>query len=208
MRIQTSRDRDFSSASPSPASTEGYTPRVNIGQHRRSVGLSACLAVALTFATSAAVAQPKPAAKSAKPSTNPAALPEQDGQAKPESADQRAGRGVVTISRAGIPIALGAVLANDGRILTALSPMGSGNDLEARFADGSTHRVKLGHHDRIWDLALLVPQTGKWSEGLTPSSLSPTRDDAEIKAFSTLLRATPAARHSGRAIHPNHVRCG
>src|SRR4051812_44130183 len=40
------------------------------------------------------------------------------------SAEARAQRGVVTIERAGQPLALGSVLMGDGRILTALSPLG------------------------------------------------------------------------------------
>jgi serine protease Do len=108
-----------------------------------------------------------------------------DKAAKKEpTPEERAMRGVVVIERGGQPIGLGAALAGDGRILTALSPLGSGNDLEARFADGTTVRAKLGHHDRMWDLALLVPQTGKWQEGLTASGRDPVRQDASIKSFS------------------------
>ncbi len=112
---------------------------------------------------------------------------------KSDPPEVKAGRGVVVITRAGIPVGLGAVLAGDGRIISALSPLGSGNDLEARFADGSTAKVKLGHHDRAWDLALLVPQSGKWSDGLVASSTDPFHDDAEIHSFSTsMTKAAPA----------------
>jgi serine protease Do len=105
--------------------------------------------------------------------------------------EERAARGVVVIERGGQVLGLGAVLAGDGRVLTALSPLGPGNDLEARFADGSVVRVKLGHHDRVWDLALLVPQTGKWPEGLTASSREPVRQDAQLRSFSS-ARGKPA----------------
>ncbi|WP_437732843.1 S1C family serine protease [Sorangium sp. So ce1335] len=98
--------------------------------------------------------------------------------------EERAARGVAVIERGGQVLGLGAVLAGDGRILTALSPLGAGNDLSARLADGTTVRVKLGHHDRVWDLALLVPQTGRWAEGLTASSRDPVREDAQIRSFS------------------------
>ncbi|MGK3999266.1 S1C family serine protease [Sorangium sp. So ce1024] len=98
--------------------------------------------------------------------------------------EERAARGVAVIERGGQVLGLGAALAGDGRILTALSPLGAGNDLSARFADGTTVRVKLGHHDRVWDLALLVPQTGRWTEGLTASSRDPVREDAQIRSFS------------------------
>src|SRR5258708_1591839 len=63
--------------------------------------------------------------------------------AKVEAPEARAAKGVVVISRAGIPVGLGGVLAGDGRIVTALSPLGSGNDLEARFADGTSTKGKL-----------------------------------------------------------------
>src|SRR6185369_10254147 len=93
-------------------------------------------------------------------------------------------RGVVTIERAGQPLGLGMALMGDGRILTALSPLGPGNDLDARFADGTAVRVKLGHHDRAWDLALLVPQAGRWTEGLAASSREPVRGDEVIRSFT------------------------
>ncbi|HVY46172.1 MAG TPA: S1C family serine protease, partial [Minicystis sp.] len=95
------------------------------------------------------------------------------------------------IERSGQPLGLGTVLGGDGRILTALSPLGAGNDVDVRYADGSTVKAKIGHHDRAWDLALLVPQTGKWKEGLTASSREPVRQDANIHAF-TLLRGKVA----------------
>lgn len=107
-----------------------------------------------------------------------------DKAKKDAPAEEKAARGVVVIERAGQPIALGAVLGGDARVLTALSPLGSGNDLEARMPDGQTVRVKLGHHDRTWDLALLVPQSGRWSEGLIASSREPIRQDASMHAFS------------------------
>lgn len=115
-----------------------------------------------------------------------------DPAKKQASTDERALRGVVVIERGGQPVALGAVLQGDGRVLSALSPLGSGNDLDARFADGSVARVKLGHHDRTWDLALLVPQSGKWPEGLIASSREPVRQDATIHAF-TLARGSKVA---------------
>lgn len=112
------------------------------------------------------------------------------GEKKEPTVEERALRGVVAIERSGQVLSMGAALAGDGRILTALSPLGLGNDLEARFADGTTVRVKLGHHDREWDLAFLVPQTGKWQEGLTASSREPIREDATIRSFS-LTRGKP-----------------
>jgi serine protease Do len=103
---------------------------------------------------------------------------------KDATPDERVERGVVAVERAGQVVGLGAALAGDGRILTALSPLGSGNGLDARFSDGTVVHVKVGHHDRTWDLALLVPQAGKWQQGLLASSRDPFRADATIQVFS------------------------
>lgn len=118
--------------------------------------------------------------------------PVRDAKKDPTPED-RALRGVVVIERGGQSLALGAALLGDGRILTALSPLGPGNDLDARFADGTTAKIRLGHHDRAWDLALLVPQSGKWQEGLAASAREPVRPDANIHGFSiTRSKVTPA----------------
>lgn len=124
----------------------------------------------------------KPVAKAAKPDQADKA----DKAEKKDSVDEKVQRGVVTIERAGTALGIGTVLSNDGRILTALSPLGTGNDLDIKYADGSTAKVKVGHHDRTWDLALLVPQAGKWKEGLQASSKSAIREDAAsaIKSFT------------------------
>ena len=184
--------------------TQETTALVNSRQHgMRRFGyafglvLAAALAPAVAFADGPekAPAQPAPAAKTkktAKADEKPTA-DAKDKEAKADPPEVKAARGVVTITRAGIPVGLGGVLAGDGRIISALSPLGSGNDLEARFADGTTTKVKLGHHDRAWDLALLVPQSGKWAEGLVASSADPLHDDAEIHAFSTSTLAKAAA---------------
>lgn len=74
----------------------------------------------------------------------------------PPSSVERARQGVVVLERQGKPLALGSVLEGDGRILTALSPLGTGNFLSARYADGVVVPVKVVHGDRGWDLALLA----------------------------------------------------
>lgn len=123
-------------------------------------------------------------AKEAKEAKDKAAKDKEQAKKKEPSVEERATKGVVVIERGGQTIGMGMVLANDGRILTALSPLGAGNDLNARFANGTTVELKLGHHDRMWDLALLVPQTGKWADGLTASPRDPVRQDAVIKSFT------------------------
>ncbi|MDI1448947.1 S1C family serine protease [Polyangium sp. 6x1] len=131
-----------------------------------------------------------PAAIPPAPAADPNAPADPNAKKEP-SVEEKALRGVVAIERAGQPLSLGVTLAGDGRILAALSPLGSGNDLEARFADGSVARVKLGHHDRTWDLALLVPQSGRWTEGLVASTRDPLRTDATIRGFAMGPKGKP-----------------
>ena len=185
-------------------SAEGYTLPVNARQQGlRRFGYMIGLRLAGAVVPSAAFADGPPAPQQqapAKPKKEkadkggaPAALDPKDAkEAKADPPEAKAAKGVVVISRAGVPVGLGTVLAGDGRIVSALSPLGSGNDLEARFADGSTSKVKLGHHDRAWDLALLVPQSGKWTDGLVASSTDPLRYDAEIHSFQTALPGSKA----------------
>lgn len=130
-------------------------------------------------------------ARPTAPVAPPAALPAAPGQTQAAPAappgpsiEEKAMRGVVVVERAGQMIGLGTALAGDGRILTALSPLGSGNDIDVRFTDGTVVRAKLGHHDRMWDLALLVPQTGRWSDGLVASTRDPIRQEAVIRSFT------------------------
>lgn len=83
-------------------------------------------------------------------------------------------KGLVSVEREGRPLAIGTVLANDGRVLTAFSALGGVDTAEIRYSDGSLVKVKLGHQDKAFDLALLVPQTGRWKDGLIASDADPT----------------------------------
>jgi serine protease Do len=96
----------------------------------------------------------------------------------------RSRQGVVLLERQGKPIAVGTVLKGDGRILTALSSLGHGNGVDARFADGSVSQVRVGHVDRAWDLALLVPQNGRWRTGLRASRRPLPDAEASLHAFT------------------------
>lgn len=100
--------------------------------------------------------------------------------------EELARRGLVLITRGNQVLGLGSVLSGDGRILTALSPLGAGNALEVRYGDGSSSTARVGHHDRKWDLALLVPQAGalKKDLGLAASSRDPLRPDAKINSYT------------------------
>lgn len=90
-------------------------------------------------------------------------------------------RGVVQIEQGGRPMAVGTVLANDGRVLTSLSALGTTENPEIRFADNTVVKAKVGHKDKGWDLALLVPQSGKWPDGLRATDTDPA--GLELRAF-------------------------
>lgn len=134
------------------------------------VRIRASIVAALTVLglTSAKDAPAAPAAPAAAPA--------------PASADaDKLRRGVVQVEQGGRPIAVGTVLANDGRVITALSALGAIDNPEIRFADNTVVKAKVGHKDKSWDLALLVPQSGKWPDGLRATDADPA--GLELKAF-------------------------
>lgn len=69
------------------------------------------------------------------------------------------------VEQAGRVAALGIVLNGDGRVLTSLSRLGTGQ-LFVRYASGAFETVRVGHSDASRDLALLVPKTAKNQKGL------------------------------------------
>ncbi len=77
--------------------------------------------------------------------------------------------GVVRLERAGRPIGIGTLLSGDGRILTALSPLTHGNQIDARYPEGQVVHVKISYSDRAWDLALLTPEGDARHAGLKAS---------------------------------------
>lgn len=123
-----------------------------------------------------ALAAPKAAPKK-KEARSP--RPGASAEAKGNPAELR--RGIVQVERAGRPMAVGAVLSKDGRVLTSLSALGSVEQPEIRYADNTVVPAKVGHKDAAWDLALLVPQSGRWVDGLAPTPADPA--GREIKAF-------------------------
>jgi len=103
-------------------------------------------------------------------------------------------RGIVQIEQAGRPLAVGTVLLKDGRVLTSLSGLGAVDQPEIRYADGTLVKAKLGHSDKAWDLALLIPLTGKWVDGLVPTDSDP--QGADLRSFlpkGGKLAATPVS---------------
>jgi S1-C subfamily serine protease len=90
-------------------------------------------------------------------------------------------RGIVQVEQSGRPVAVGVVLSKDGRVLTSLSGIANVDTPEIRYADGSIVKAKVGHRDKAWDLALLIPLSGKWLDGLMPTDVDPS--GVELKAF-------------------------
>ncbi len=86
-------------------------------------------------------------------------------------------RGIVQVEQAGRPMAVGTVLRKDGRIVTSLSALNGAESADIRFADNHVVRAKLAHWDGRWDLALLVPQEGRWSDGLAATDVDPRAID-------------------------------
>jgi serine protease Do len=135
--------------------------------------LLSCAAIALLVAGGTALAAP--------PSLPP--LPgaqSSNGGGVATDVDQLR-RGVVQVEHGGRPVAVGTVLSKDGRVLTSLSALANVESPEIRYADGTVVKAKIGHKDKNWDLALLIPQSGKWLDGLMPTDVDP--QGLELKAF-------------------------
>lgn len=139
------------------------------------------------------VNEPPKAAPSLQPSPTSSV---QKAAAAPEDS---ARRGVVQVEQGGRPVAIGAVLARDGRVLTSLSALGTLTEPEIRYADGTVVKAKIGHKDKGWDLALLLPQAGRWLDGLVPTDADPA--SVELTAFlpaKTGKLAQSAVGYKGR----------
>jgi serine protease Do len=112
----------------------------------------------------------------------------------PERIYERVRRGVVTLVRNGVPVAVGTALANDGRILTALSGLSGLEEADVRYADGTVVHARLGRSDRALDLALLVPEPNRWPDGLKASEFDPSGLDvrAILPVRGAQLGSAPA----------------
>ena len=138
-------------------------------------------------ALSVAAAEPRkandnlspPAARPmAPPVTAPSAAahpaPSADAKATtPQSLDiANLRQGLVVVEQAKRPVAIGLVLAGDGRILTALSSLGNGNSLSAHYATGADKRLRMAASNRGMNLALLAPEDSRFNKGLRASRLA------------------------------------
>ena len=101
-------------------------------------------------------------------------------------------RGVVLVERDGRSLGAGMVLANDGRVVTALSALGAADVADIRYADGHVVKSRVGHRDKAWDLALLVPLSGRWTEGLIASEVDPAGIELKVVVPQRGGKAAPA----------------
>ena len=172
----------------SPTLVWSYTASVTHHRIARTVLFTAALgftsvAYAETakppLAPEASSTQSKAASPPAKPAPAGASSELKSTAAKvPELAVLR--QGVVIVEQLKRPVAVGIVLAGDGRILTALSPIGAGNSLTARYANGATKRLRVASSHRGMNLALLSPEDSRFTEGLRASRM--LADDASAQA--------------------------
>lgn len=145
-------------------------------------------------------AAPSPAVAPA-PSRPAARSPTPVARTRDFATDPR--QGIVRLERDGQRIGFGAVLRGDGRIITALSALGHGNHVKARFADGSVLAVHVVRTDRPADLALLESAGGHWTRGLKPSVIEPNADGTALLRFrgrGSRLEEAPFALASRRAL--------
>jgi S1-C subfamily serine protease len=139
---------------------------------------------ALIFAVALASAQltPLPGTPLAQPvSTIPPPgvdMPAPDASAAFEAAR----KGVVVLEQAGRVIGVGTVLGADARILTALSAMAGAEACDVKYPDGHKVRARVGHKDADADLALLIPLSGRYAEGLAASDADPA--GADLRTFA------------------------
>ena len=137
------------------------------------------LAGLTAFGAPAAAAPPLPALPGSEPAKAPgppAPAAQGPNDVNGFTADQ-VRRGIVQIEQDGRPIAVGTVLLKDGRVITALSALGGVDSPQIRYSDGTVVKAKIGHADKAWDLALLIPLAGKWMDGLVPTDSDPQGTD-------------------------------
>jgi len=108
----------------------------------------------------------------------------------PKSQSDRERQGLVELRVQNKTVALGFVLDGDGRIVTALSPIGRGIGITVRYADGTSAPLRVLHVDRAWDLALLSPVDQHWTTGLLASKRNPIKEPIVLK----LLRLDTARK--------------
>ncbi len=182
--------RPASAQTPAPA--PATPPAASSPRALASPAAPASPAKPASPATPASPAAPAPAASSAKSSAASAAPVTPVSAANPRP-------GIVRLERGGRRLGFGVVLRSDGRILTALSALGHGNFVRARFHDDHVLAVRVVASDRAWDLALLAPEGGYWAEGLRASSVDPSAEGVRLRRFGGRSREISEAQVSIKA---------
>ena len=119
-------------------------------------------------------------ADTTKPANASTQTPVKSADAKgPDLASLR--QSIVVIEQSKHPVAIGCVLGGDGRILTALSPIGTGNSLSARYANGESKRLRVAASHRGMNLVLLSPEDTRFSQGLRASRLLADESAAHVR---------------------------
>ena len=136
------------------------------GWMRRKLALAAIL---LAIGAASTAIAPIAMAQTVPPSTAP--VPKDPRQ------------GIVRLERGGQLLGYGVVLRADGRVLTALSAVGHGNDLQARYSDGAALPLSVVATDRVWDLALLSSGGVHWAPGLRPSTREPAPNEPGLRRY-------------------------
>jgi serine protease Do len=138
-------------------------------------GLAGWVVVAVV-ARSAAAEPPRDLPALTGPVAPAAVQPSAAAALTPGRLFERVRRSVVAIEHAGVPTAIGTVLAGDGRVLTALSGLAGADGADLRYADGTTVHASVENSDKAADLALLAPQAphrATASDGLSASEADP-----------------------------------
>ena len=150
------------------------------------------VAVVTGFTSSAFADATKSASAASTPSHPAAAAPAQPTTTSGASAEAKVTdakgpdlaslrQSMVVIEQSKRPVAIGCVLGGDGRILTALSPIGMGNSLSARYANGETKRLRVAASHRGMNLVLLSPEDTRFSQGLRASRVTADESAAHVR---------------------------
>jgi S1-C subfamily serine protease len=83
-----------------------------------------------------------------------------------EDHSERVVRATVLVLAGGQVRARGVVIVDDGRIVTALAPLGTERNVTLRYPNGRTQPALVVASDAHWGVALVQPRGGIWREGL------------------------------------------
>jgi serine protease Do len=118
-----------------------------------------------------------------RPLPNPSA-----SQAPPTTGgltSERIRQSLATVEVAGHATGIAVILDGDGRLITSLTAVGANDAADVRYADGHVVHAHAAHKDRVLDLALLVPLSGRYTTGLLPSDKDPMTVELRTGSLAT-----------------------